>query len=149
MSPVTDRGVSSTLNYVLSLGIMAILVTGLLSAGGAFVEDRQEQVIQSELEVIGQQVASDIQRADRLVTAGDGDQTVELTQTLPEEISGSRYSISLDSGSSELILSSDDPERSVTIRLQTTTSLGDSTVDGGSVRVVYDSGPEELVVTNG
>lgn len=146
---MTDRAVSSTLNYVLSLGIMAILITGLLSAGGGFVEDRQEQVIQSELEVIGQQVASDIQRADRLVTAGDDNQKVELTQTLPDEISGSRYSMSLDPASSELILTSDDPERSVSIRLQTTTALGASDVDGGPVRVVYNSGPEELEVSNG
>lgn len=147
MSPVTDRAVSSTLNYVLSLGIMAILVTGLLSAGGGFVEDRQEQVIQSELEVIGQQVASDIQRADRLVTAGDGNQRVNLTQTLPDEISGSRYRMSLETSPSELILTSDDPERSVSIRVRNSTSLRASTVDGGPVRVTYNS--SKLEVTNG
>ena len=147
MSPVTDRAVSSTLNYVLSLGIMAILVTGLLSAGGGFVEDRQEEVIRSELEVIGQQVASDIQRADRLVTAGDGNQRVELTQTLPEEISGSRYRMSLETSPAQLVLTSDDPERTVSVRLQTTTPLAASKVDGGTVRVVYNSG--QLEVTNG
>lgn len=146
---MTDRAVSSTLNYVLSLGIMAILVTGLLSAGGGFVEDRQKEVVRSELEVIGQQIASDIQRVDRLVTAGDGNRRVELTQTLPEEISGSRYRISLEASSSELVLTSDDPEISVSVQLQTTTSLGASKVDGGTVRVVYNSGPEELEVTNG
>jgi len=93
---MTDRAVSSTLNYVLSLGIMAVLVTGLLSAGGGFVEDRQEEVIRSELEVIGQQVASDVQRADRLVTAGDDNREVTLAQSLPERISGTGYRISLE-----------------------------------------------------
>lgn len=145
---MTDRAVSSTLNYVLSLGIMAILVTGLLSAGGGFVEDRQEEVVRSELEVIGQQVASDIQRADRLVTAGDGNEQVTLTQSLPERISGTTYQMSLEPSGPKLVLKSTDPEISVSVRLQTTTTLGASSAGGGTVVVTYPSGSNQLEVAN-
>jgi|AntDeeMinimDraft_4_1070355.scaffolds.fasta_scaffold00567_4 sensor domain CHASE-containing protein len=145
---MTDRAVSSTLNYVLSLGIMAVLVTGLLSAGGGFVEDRQEEVIRSELEVIGQQVASDVQRADRLVTAGDDNREVTLAQSLPERISGTGYRISLETTpETELVLISNDPEISVSVRVQTTTDLAPSNAGGGTVVVTYTSS-EKLEVTN-
>jgi len=145
---MTDRAVSSTLNYVLSLGIMAVLVTGLLSAGGGFVEDRQEEVIRSELEVIGQQVASDVQRADRLVTAGDDNREVTLAQSLPERISGTGYRISLQTTpETELVLISNDPEISVSVRVQTTTDLAPSNAGGGTV-VVTCTSSEKLEVTN-
>ncbi|SFR94482.1 hypothetical protein SAMN05216559_1536 [Halomicrobium zhouii] len=145
---MTDRAVSSTLNYVLSLGIMAVLVTGLLSAGGGFVEDRQEEVIRSELEVIGQQIASDVQRADRLVTAGDGNQEVTLSQSLPERISGTGYRLSLETGPpAELVLRSNDPEISVSVRVQTTTHVAASNAGGGTVVVTYTSS-DKLKVTN-
>jgi hypothetical protein len=135
---MTDRAVSSTLNYVLSLSIMALLVTGLLSAGGGFVEDRQQEVVRSELEVIGQQIASDIQRADRLVAAGDDNQRVSLSQSLPERISGTTYRVSLDPSTPELVLKSTNPEISVSVRFQTTTSLASSDADSGTVVVTYD-----------
>jgi hypothetical protein len=135
---MTDRAVSSTLNYVLSLSIMALLVTGLLSAGGGFVEDRQQEVVRSELEVIGQQIASDIQRADRLVAAGDDNQRVSLAQSLPERISGTTYRVSLDPSTPELVLKSTNPEISVSVRFQTTTSLASSDADSGTVVVTYD-----------
>jgi len=145
---MTDRAVSSTLNYVLSLGIMAVLVTGLLSAGGGFVEDRQEEVIRSELEVIGQQVASDVQRADRLVTAGDDNREVTLAPVAPGADQRNGVSdIAGDHPETELVLISNDPEISVSVRVQTTTDLAPSNAGGGTVVVTYTSS-EKLEVTN-
>lgn len=146
---MTDRAVSSALNYVLSLGIAALLTTGLLMAGGDFVSDRQEQVVRSELEVIGQQVAADIHRADRLATAGRGSPTVRLNQTIPERITGSAYQITLDAGDAELELQSTDPQVFVRVQLQTAAGLRDSAASGGVVVVTYHAGADELEVGNG
>jgi len=64
---VDDRGISITLNYVLVLGISATLVAGLLVAGGTFVEDQRERVIEDEMNVVGNHIAGDIEQVDRMV----------------------------------------------------------------------------------
>lgn len=145
---MNDRAVSSTLNYVLSLSIASLLVTGLLLAGGSFVQDRQEQVIRSELEVIGQQIASDINRADRLQTAGNGDTTVVINQSFPSRITGTGYDIALRPDDDELVLTAVDPEVEVSVHVQTQTPLAESNADGGVV-VVRDNSSGGLEITNG
>ena len=138
---MNDRAVSSTLNYVLSLAIAALLVTGLLIASGSFVEDRQEQVVRSELRVIGQQVAADIARADRLVTASDDPSTatVDIAQQFPSRITGTTYRLTLvEQPEPELVLRSTSPEVVVTVGVQNRTTVSESSVDGGTVVVAYD-----------
>ncbi|KOX91987.1 DUF7266 family protein [Haloarcula rubripromontorii] len=144
-----NRAVSTTLSYTLSLAIASILVSGLLIAGGNFVEDRQEQVIRDELEVIGQQVAADIGRIDRLVVAADNDPTARLNHTFPARVSGSGYRVSIDPAADELTLESTSPEVSVTVSLTTRTDLGDSSADGGVITVFYDESSRQLEVRNG
>jgi len=153
---MNDRGVSSTLNYVLSLSIATLLVTGLLVAGGTFVEDRQKEVMRSELNVIGQQVASDINRADRLLTAGQGDTRVVVNQSFPKRITGSGYDILLSTGDpldpsdDTLTLVSQDPEVQVEVHVQTEQTLVESYADSGVVVVRNRTGTnDELVITNG
>jgi len=144
-----NRAVSTTLSYTLSLAIASILVSGLLIAGGNFVESRQEQVIRDELEVIGQQVASDIARVDRLVVAADDDPTVNLDHTFPARVSGTGYRVSVDPAADELTLESTAPEVSVTVSLTTRTALGDSTAGGGVITVFYDESSDQLEVRDG
>lgn len=144
---MNDRAVSSTLNYVLSLAIAALLVTGLLIASGSFVEDRQEQVVRSELRVIGQQVSADITRADRLVTASDDPSTatVSVDQQFPDRITGTTYRLTLvEREKPELVLSSTSPEVQVTVAVQNRTSVSESSVDGGTVVVEYDGSALEV-----
>jgi hypothetical protein len=144
---MNDRAVSSTLNYVLSLAIAALLVTGLLIASGSFVEDRQEQVIRSELRVIGQQVASDIARADRLVTASDdpANATVSVDQQFPDRITGTTYRLTLvEQEDPELVLTTTSPDVEVTVDVQNRTSVSESSVDGGTVVVTYDGSDLEV-----
>jgi len=148
---MNDRAVSSTLNYVLSLSIATLLVTGLLIAGGTFVEDRQREVIRSELSVVGQQVASDINRADRLLTAGRGDTRVVVDQSFPEQITGSGYGILLNPGDDELVLRSEAPEVRVEIHVETNQTLVESHADGGvvTVRNATTAPHDRLVIENG
>lgn len=145
-----DRGVSTTISYVLTFAIAGILVTGLLIAGGEFVDDRREQVIRTELRVIGQQVASDLGRADRLVqAANDSDpSTVRLNQTFPRRVSGSSYQITIATENPDtLVLESVDPALRVTVNFSVRTAIEtDSTSDGGVIQVHYDTSGDQLVI---
>lgn len=137
----THRAVTSTLSYVITLAIATVLVTGLLIAGGQFVGDQREEVIRTEMRVVGQQVAADIQRADRLVQAGEatGTPTVELTQEYPQRVTGSSYEIHLvpAGGNSHVELTSTLQEVIVRVNVTSETALVESRSNGGTVRVVY------------
>jgi len=146
-----DRAVSTTVSYTLTLAISALLVTGLIVAGGDYVDDRQEQVIRGELTVIGQQLASDVAQADRLAVAADSsDPTIRLTQSFPQRVTGTGYRITLGPGGSEMIvLESIDPEIRVTVGFAAETDIGDSTTNGGTVQISYVDSSDTLEVGNG
>jgi hypothetical protein len=146
------RAVSTPLGYALTLAITAILVTGLLIAGTGFVEERQESVIREELSVIGQQVAADFARVDRMVMAADSRNeslTATTRQTFPERVSGSSYRLSLDPSSERLVLTSTAPEVRVTVSVTNRTTLRESTVDGGVIEVAYNGSSDALEVHDG
>lgn len=90
-----ERGAATTLGYALSLGITSLLVTGLLFAGGTFVEDQRDRAVRSELRVVGQQVADSVGSADRLTATTREGGSVELTRALPSDVAGSGYRLSL------------------------------------------------------
>ena len=103
-----ERAASITLNYVLAIAISAVLVTGLLIAGGNFVEGEQESVVRNELSVVGQRLAADVERVDRMVAAGDGITTARLNRSLPTAAVGERYDVELDASTEpELVLTAD------------------------------------------
>jgi hypothetical protein len=146
---MNDRAVSTTISYTLTLTIATLLVTGLVVAGSDFVENRQTEVVREELSVIGQQVASDLAQADRLVRAADStDPTVEITRTYPKRVAGGSYQITLDQSEETVELESVSPDVTVTVNIDTVTTYADSSVDGGRVRVVYNSGGSQLEVQN-
>lgn len=145
---MTDRAVSATLNYTLVLGISAILIVGLLTAGGGFVESQRNSVVDSELSVIGERLAGDIATADRLVQSGGTASTVNLTSQLPQYVSGQRYTVAIRSsgGNASVVLSSDSLDRSIVTPVANTTSIQNTTVNGGTLEIYYDPTPGELVV---
>lgn len=150
------RAVSTTLSYVLTLAISALLVTGLVTAGGNYVQSEREQVIRDELTVIGQQIAADVERADRLVRAANTDDSVavQLNQSFAASVTGSSYRISLDSSGPSVVVESIDPDISVTVEVNTETDLADTTADGGNIQIRFadtdgDSDPDALEVQNG
>lgn len=150
---MTDRAVSTTLNYVLGLSIAMIMITGLLIAGTEFVADRNEEVSRSEMQVIGQRVAEDVQQADRLVVAGAGGSTdVEIRTTIPSYVSGSNYVVELDERGSParqyVSVRSFDTDETVSVRVATETNVRvGASVNGGALVVSYTG--SELVIRNG
>lgn len=148
MSAVTDeRAVSTVMGYTLTLGISSLLIIGLLVATGGFVDDHRHQTVRDELQVLGQQLASDLSAADRLVQSGGTE--VSIRRQLPEETTGLSYRITVDPGSPAVIrLSTSSPDVTVEVPVPMTTTVQGSTLDGGPIAIVYDDGTGQLEVKN-
>lgn len=142
-----DRALATALGYVLTLGITAILVSGLLVAGGTFVEDQREDVIETELEAVGEQIASHINAADRLNQSGVGTTYVNITQPFPADVTGTTYRITLEERADPVLrLESNRPTITTEIGLTNTTAVGQSTASGGSVLIQYDPDQNAVVI---
>ena len=144
-----DRGVSTTLGYVLTLAITTVLVSGLLIAVGGFVSGQNERVTRSELDVVGQRLATDVEAADRLVEAGSADggsnATVVVRSRLPERVAGRTYRVAVnESGRGRLVLSASDPDVSVEVSVVTDVAVANATLGGGPVRIAFDGGKLEV-----
>jgi len=145
-----SRGIATPFGYVLTLAITTILVTGLLVAGGNFVEDQRDRVIESELEVVGEQVANHISSADRLNQSGEGDTTVRIEQEFPNDVTGQTYAITLVAEEDPYLqLNATGTGVSTQVDLSNTTALGQSRATGGTVVVEYNETDDEVVIGDG
>lgn len=141
------RGVSTTLGYVLNVAVATLLLTGLLIAGGAVVDDQRERVTRTELRVVGQQVASDLAAADRLVADLDGGDTMRFRRELPAAVAGSPYTIEVVGGADpHLVLSTTDPDVVVRVELTLEADLSSATIQGGDYAIVWLDSTDELEV---
>lgn len=153
-----ERAVSTTLGYALTLGISSLLITGLLIAGGDFLQNNRERTIETELEVIGEQVAADLSSADRLVRSGGSN--VRVRRELPETATGTSYTVEVQTpsadpvGETHLKLTATDPSVVVRVDFETRTPVdGTASIDGGAVQVVGedtdgDGDIDQLVIEN-
>lgn len=136
-----DRGASTTLGYALTLTITAILVSGLMVTVGSFVAGQNVRVTESELEVVGQRLAGDVEAADRLAEAAGANATVVVRTRLPETVAGRPYRVAVnESGEGRLVLSAENPDVTVTVRTVTDRPLANATLGGGDVRVALADG---------
>lgn len=155
-SSPTHRAVSTTVGYVLALGLTTVLVTGLLFAAGDVVENQRERAIQTELQVVGQQIAAAVQAGDRAVGAGDTD--FVLRRDLPTEVAGSTYTVAVVVADPAGYTP---PPRETYVRLRSSklgvtvmvdvvvqSDLEAGSVDGGDVVVTYDTGTKKLEVAD-
>lgn len=150
-----DRGVSATVSYALILGIVALLTAGLVAGFAPFVADQQHDATHSMLEVLGNDLAGDVDSADRLATtAGDGG-TVELRTRLPDRVGGSPYEIELENATDgperyeyRIELRSKEPETTarVDVRTQRPIEAEPDVLDGRNLEIVYDADENGLVI---
>jgi hypothetical protein len=149
-----ERGVAVTLNYVLVIAISTTLVTGLLIVGGSFVEDQRERVIENELSVIGNHMASNLEQVDRFAAASDDEpEAAYVNQTLQRSVTGSTYTVQLTQNPSQVVLSSARPDVTVRVNVSVSEPLDtDSFATGGQMSVYYDpdaaGGSGRLVIDN-
>lgn len=155
-----DRALSVAVNYTTSLIIVTMLMTGLLMAGGDFLDQQQEATIDAEFQVIGNRVASDLGTADRLVaaTTGTSEDTVRLTTELPESTAGSQYTITINSSTSTgdvwnvaIHMNATSATIIRTVRLKTQTRVLNTSTNGGNFEITYvdddgDGTPDALEV---
>ncbi|PSP84632.1 hypothetical protein BRC83_05235 [Halobacteriales archaeon QS_1_68_17] len=144
-----DRAVSSTLSYALGLSIATMLITGLVIGAGGYVEQRRESVTRDGMTVIGQQIASDVQAVDRVVSGSDDEANVTATQGLPERIVGNDYTVVVVARSDAYLrvtTDSADGEIAVTVPLANETDVAAARLDGGDVGITYDEGEDALVI---
>ena len=140
------RGVSVTVGYVLMLAVAGLLLGTLLTAGGGLLEGQSEQVVDDELTVIGSQLAANIHEADRLATVAHEDANattatgrVSLEVDLPRRVAGSGYRIEIRDETISLLTSN--PAQNVTVSYPETTVPveTDGQLDGGDLRIVYET----------
>ncbi|GAB7093383.1 hypothetical protein JCM30237_05350 [Halolamina litorea] len=151
-----DRGVSVTLGYVLTLSITAVIVAGLLAAGGSLIEDQRRMVAADELSVTGQQLAVGFGEADRLAGTTD-DGTVRVNVDLPSG-DNSDYTLRVvnhptaagQPARATVVASADGLEVSRNVSFRTAAPVANRTVPAGPVTITYtDSdgdGERELVL---
>lgn len=152
---MADRGVSTVVSYVLVLAIVAILSSSLIGAFGPFVTNQQQSTAQSTLEVFGNDIAGDIDSADRLSRDVGANGTVALRTRLPQQVGGSPYEIEIARTAGEtyeITLRTDEFDASSIVVVRTRTPVAERTgadaLDGGLLRIVYEPGSDRLVVRN-
>lgn len=139
-----ERGVSTTLTYVLTIAVTTVLISGLVVAAGTVVGDQRERAARNELTVVGERIATELVGADGLV-AGDADAEMRLRLAHPERVVGTSYTVAVfasDPGPCArypcLALNASDPDETVTVPFVTETPVRPTTVEGGAIRVVYE-----------
>lgn len=135
----SERAVSFTVGYVITLGITTLLVAGVLLAAGQVVSDQRSGTVTDQATVVGDKVAASVMAADRLVQQ-EPRQTPSVTVPvdLPARFVGEPYRIVLQGGSQPaVIVRVATPSVRVRIPLRSDTTLEPTTVTGGPVRVVY------------
>jgi len=140
---LTDqRGVSVVLTHVLTMGITAILITGLIIAASGVVDTQRERAVQGELTTIGERLATELTALDRVASSTNSTMTVETSH--PEMVVNSRYQVQLISDSSAcqtgscLVLDAQRAEASTIISINKDINIINSTVSGGEIRLVHD-----------
>lgn len=152
-----DRGVSVALSHVLTLGITAVLVAGLLMGASAMLDGQSERGAERSLETIGERLASEVASVDR--AARGGPETVRLRVDHPSEVSGTGYSVTfsdtdcgplVDGESACVVLSAPGARTTVYVPLAVETSIGgDASAQGGAMTIGYDSDDETITLESG
>ncbi|ESP89624.1 DUF7266 family protein [Candidatus Halobonum tyrrellensis] len=142
-----ERASSTALGYVLTLGISAILITGLLVGGGSYLEGERTAATTEGLRVHAERLAGAVGDADRLAAASSGGE-VDVEIRLPNRVAGSTYAVSVvdapDAGGrnrTALVFRAAAVEVSVRVPLSTRVGVAPAEgLPGGTVHVRYDGG---------
>lgn len=153
-----SRAVSATVNYVLALAITAILISGLLIAASGYMESQRTTAIGNALDVQTEQLAKSIGEIDRLASSMEtnGDGEARIAVNLQDSVIDRTYRITVvnktEAGDQrktyQLAANSNDINRSV--RVRTSQSIVETTVQGGPVVIRFDPATDHgLVIESG
>lgn len=151
------RAVSTTVSYTLTLGITTLLISGLLVAGGTFLETHKDETTRTELTVVSQQLAGLVSSADGLAESTD-DGSFTMRRDLPDTVAGSTYVVNV----TEVANATNPGESRFAYRLELSAEASSDTVEvttetrvhhptafnGGPVTVTYNTSADELVIAD-
>jgi len=142
-----NRAVSIAITHALTLGITAVLITGLLLGAGGLLEDQETQAARGSLSEIGSDTVSHINSLDNLNATGE-QVTVSVRPDYPDRIVGEEYTINITKDASNhpfetdyaLVIRSDVLGAPVWYPLSTTAELDEqSEVEGGQFEICLSS----------
>jgi hypothetical protein len=143
----TDRALSTPISHVLAISITTILIIGLLTAGGGYIEEQREFAAARELETIGSRLSAELTRADRLAQETGA---VTIRTEHPDTVSGTSYRVRLINGTdctersnvpteTCLVLTTNDMDVETAVPIENETLLSIESVGDG--RFVLSSTP--------
>jgi FlaG/FlaF family flagellin (archaellin) len=139
-----DRAVTSAVEYVLTIAIATILVTGLVIAATGHVNEQRSRTTTAQMDVVGQQIAGSLETADRMVRMADSVSDLTVTEELPDQILANSYTATIDA--SEISVDSPVAEETVTVEYETETSVDPTpvAVRGGEIEITLSGSDLEV-----
>lgn len=137
------RGASIALNHALSIGITALLISGLLLGAGNLLQRQEARVMQNGLEATSASVTNEVTSIDELAASGvSGNGEIRSTVDYPQQIAGKSYDIKLlvrPDGSTVVYANSSNPTLSIPVEFENETDICERGINGGPIEIVYDS----------
>jgi type II secretory pathway pseudopilin PulG len=134
-----SRGISPAITHVLTVSISAMLITALLlSASGLFREQR-ERVARQQLNDIGGQLSSQLDRVDRLSQSGTN-VSATMRTNYPSSVAGRPYTMWLTSQGDTGLLYLNASSLGVQVRIAVAnqTRIEPQRVTGEDIRVITE-----------
>lgn len=132
------RGVSTTVSYILAIGITVVLVSGLLVGVNAMMGSQGDRALDSELRVIGEGIAVEVTSVDRLANGADTTDQLAMRIDAPMFIAGSSYRVELEQSGSGPRIRVQTSERAHVVPLNNSSVIESSSVRGGTIWIVTD-----------
>ncbi|SEN94879.1 hypothetical protein SAMN05216388_1006136 [Halorientalis persicus] len=143
------RAASIALNHALTLGITAILISGLIIGAGQLVTRQEERVSERGLTDVNEVLISEIHQVDHLATTGDP-YNVRSSVSLPSRVGGGGYNIELAvNGKNDVVLWTNTTTYTVPVKISNETAVCERALSGGPTSVKYDSGEDCITIESG
>lgn len=142
-----ERAVSTTVGYVLTLAIGAVLLSGVAIGIGGVLDSQTDRAVRGDLTVVGEGVAANLESADRLARAAEagridddlaaenGSVAVEVAVDLPARVAGIPYTIAVDDDA--VTVRTSVPNASVSVPHAARVPVESTSVRGGPIRITY------------
>lgn len=146
-----NRAVSIAITHALTLGITAVLITGLLIGAGSLLDDQETEAARGSLSEIGSDTVSHINSLDDLNQTGEA-VNVSVRPDYPDRVVGEEYTINISTQTEPfnnvkytLVVESDALSAPIYYPINTTVALDEqSEVQGGQFEICHKHGEIRL-----
>ena len=145
-----DSAVSVLVGYIINIGIAAIVVSVTLFLLQGVFTSAQDSAVESEMEVIGQSFASELERVDTIIS-NRTDANVSTTVSLPESDNSYSLTVLYNNSDEAAWINVDSGSASVDIGFVNETAIRGADEDisfsrGSEPEIRYNSSAEEIVI---